>query len=210
MPSEQLSVLVADEQPPYRDSVVRVVRQSVLLSLAAECGDGREALAAIERLRPDVAVLSATLPSLSASRVLTAVARDRRPIRVVLIGDAAHAYDSIALGAVACLSREARLDEVADAIAAAARGGSYFGADVQTRLAYELRVRRERSGPVLTDREREVLRLVADGQSVPGIAGTLHLAPATVKTHLAHVYEKLGVGERAAAVAHAMRHGLLE
>jgi two-component system nitrate/nitrite response regulator NarL len=77
-------------------------------------------------------------------------------------------------------------------------------------VAREIRLRAGAGRVRLTERERAILRLIADGRSLPAIARELHLAAATVKTHVAHVYEKLGVSERAAAVAEAMRRGLLE
>jgi two-component system nitrate/nitrite response regulator NarL len=76
-------------------------------------------------------------------------------------------------------------------------------------LATEIRQRAEPSAPVLSAREREVLNRIARGQSVPAIAGELFVAPSTVKTHVQRLYEKLGVSDRAAAVAEAMRQGLL-
>ncbi|HRD10748.1 MAG TPA: LuxR C-terminal-related transcriptional regulator, partial [Mycobacterium sp.] len=77
-------------------------------------------------------------------------------------------------------------------------------------LAVEIRRRAEPSGPSLSAREREVLGMIAHGQSIPAIAEALFLAPSTVKTHVQRLYEKLGVSDRAAAVAEAMRRGLLE
>ncbi|RIT02345.1 DNA-binding response regulator, partial [Mycobacteroides abscessus] len=74
----------------------------------------------------------------------------------------------------------------------------------------EIRKRAQPAGPSLSTREREVLRMIAAGQTVPAIARALFLAPSTVKTHVQRLYEKLGVGDRAAAVAEAMRRGLLE
>lgn len=213
MPDERITVLAAEEQPLCRESLTRLIRQRVEFELVAECVDGRAALEAIERLHPRVAVLSRTLPLLPATRVIAALARDKRRTKVVLLADAADraaAYDAVAHGAAGCLSRRAELDEIAEAITTAAVGRTYLGRDVQHALAGELRLRAPRTGPVLTAREAEVLRLVADGCSTPAIASRLQLGQTTVKTHLAHVYEKLGVAERAAAVATAMRSGLLE
>jgi two-component system, NarL family, nitrate/nitrite response regulator NarL len=77
-------------------------------------------------------------------------------------------------------------------------------------LASEIRKRNEPSGPTLSAREREVLVMIADGKTIPAIAAELYLAPSTVKTHVQRLYEKLGVNDRAAAVAEAMRRRLLE
>jgi two-component system nitrate/nitrite response regulator NarL len=87
---------------------------------------------------------------------------------------------------------------------------SVLDPEIQAGVAREIRMRAENERPALTAREREILRLTADGRSAPQIAEQLYLSPTTVRTHLQHLYEKLGVSDRAAAVAEAMRQRLLE
>ena len=117
----------------------------------------------------------------------------------------------MAAGARGYLSKQAARQEICDALVGIAAGGTAFAAEVQTGLAAELHERQgAERGPSLTPREREVLKLVADGRSAPEIGQLIHLSPATVKSHLQAIYEKLGVSERAAAVAEAMRRGLVE
>jgi two-component system nitrate/nitrite response regulator NarL len=213
VPGRRIRVLAGDHQPLFRDALARVVRQRIAFELVAEVDDGRAALDAIGRLRPDVAVLSVPLPSLDGERVLNAVVRDALPTRVLLLTDAsapAAAYRAIECGAAGCLTKSASADQLCDAITTAARGGVFVDRDLQTVLASEIRLRRRHEEPVLTARECEVLRLVADGMANTNIAEALGISLPTVKTHLAHVYEKLGTSDRAAAVAEAMRHGLLE
>ncbi|MCB0943437.1 MAG: response regulator transcription factor, partial [Mycobacterium sp.] len=91
-----------------------------------------------------------------------------------------------------------------------AKGRDVLAPRLASGLAVEIRRRAEPSGPSLSAREREVLGMIAHGQSIPAIAEALFLAPSTVKTHVQRLYEKLGVSDRAAAVAEAMRRGLLE
>jgi two-component system nitrate/nitrite response regulator NarL len=211
--SKRITVLVGEPEPLYRDAVARMVRQQVRFELAGEVADGREALARIVARRPDVAVLSTSMPGLGGERVLNAVVRDGLPTRVVLLAarvSPGDAYRAIEAGAAGCLTKLAGPDQLCEAVATAARGGTFLGREVQSGLAREIRLRRNDERPLLSDRERQILRLVADGCSAPAIAGRLHLGRATVKTHLAHVYGKLEVSERAAAVAEAMRRGLLE
>jgi two-component system nitrate/nitrite response regulator NarL len=120
-------------------------------------------------------------------------------------------YRSIASGARAYLVKTARASAIGDAVLAVARGQSVFPPEVQTGLASEIRMRRELADrPLLSPRELDVLRLAADGLSAGEIATELHLSAATVKSHLQRVYEKLEVSDRAAAVAQAMRRGLLD
>lgn len=213
MAAPRITVLAGDHQPLYRDAVARVVRQEPGLDLVGEVSDGRAALAAIAAGRPAVAVLDVGLPGVDGLGVLRAVVRDRLPTRVVLIATQmtpSAAYRAVAAGAAGCLTTAAAADDVRAAIAAAGAARTYLGADIQHALAAELRSRSRPERPLLSRREAQVLRRVADGLSAPAIARDLGLGEATVKTHLAHLYDKLEVSERAAAVATAMRRGLLE
>jgi two-component system nitrate/nitrite response regulator NarL len=211
---ERIRVVVADDHPIYREGMVRAIGERPDLDLVGEADDGREALAKIEELEPDVALLDIQMPELDGLEVLSAARRDASPTEILLLSahvDSEHAYGAVAAGAKGYLSKQAARGEICDAIVTVARGGTVFDPEVQTGLASELHEReRGRHGPALTPREREVLKLVAEGRSAPEIAERIHLSPATVKSHLQAIYEKLGVGERAAAVAEAMRRGLLE
>src|SRR5690606_14123512 len=121
------------------------------------------------------------------------------------------AYQTVAEGARGYLSKEASRQEICDAIVTIARGGTALAPEVQAGLAREIQQRERADGrPELTPRESEVLQLIAEGLSAPQLGRRIHLSPTTVKTHLHTLYEKLGVSDRAAAVAEAMRRGLLE
>jgi len=206
-------VLAADGQPLYRDAVVRAIRERPELELVAQARDGREALAAIGSAQPDVAVIDPALTGLTGKQLLNAVARDGLQTRVVLIAAAAEpgeVYAALAEGAAGYLTKDADARELCDAITAVARGRTVLASELQAGVAGEIRLRAPHDRPVMSERERETLALIAEGLSAPQIGRTLHLSTATVKTHLQHIYEKLGVSERAAAVAEAMRRGLLE
>lgn len=169
-------------------------------------------MANLRRLRPDVAVLDYRMPGLDGAEILDSIRRERLETRVVLLSAFASGdvvYEAVAAGAAAFLAKDAERDEICDAVAAVARGETWLPQAVQGQLVSEVQARGVDTQPVLTAREREVLTLIADGMSAPSIAERLHLSPATVKSHLQHVYEKLGVSDRAAAVAEAMRRGLL-
>jgi two-component system, NarL family, nitrate/nitrite response regulator NarL len=206
-------VLAADGQPLYRDAVARAIRERPELELVGQAGDGRAALEAIGTAQPDVALIDRTLTGLSGNQVLNAVARDGLRTRVVLIAakpEPGDVYAALADGAAGYLTKDADARELCDAITAVARGKTVLASELQAGVAGEIRLRAPHDRPVLSDRERETLTLIAEGLSAPQIGRTLHLSTATVKTHLQHIYEKLGVSERAAAVAEAMRRGLLE
>jgi two-component system, NarL family, nitrate/nitrite response regulator NarL len=205
---------VADDHPVYREGIVRAINERPDLELVGEAGDGREALDQIKELEPDVAVLDIRMPGLDGTQVLAAIRRDSTATQVLFLTafmEPELAYRTVADGAKGYLSKSAARQEICEAIVTVARGGTALAPEAQEGIAQEIQ-ERERSGgrPELTSREGEVLRLIADGLSAPQIAKELHLSTTTVKTHLHTLYEKLGVSDRAAAVAEAMRRGLLE
>jgi two-component system nitrate/nitrite response regulator NarL len=139
--------------------------------------------------------------------------REQLPTRVVFLSahvDSEVVYRAVALGAAAYLSKEADRAAIFDAVVAVARGQTVLSPEIQSGLAEQIQRREAAPCPVLSPREQDVLQLIAAGGSAPEIARQLHLSPSTVKTHMQSLYEKLGVSDRAAAVAAAMRNGLLE
>jgi two-component system nitrate/nitrite response regulator NarL len=210
---ERVKVLVADDHPVYREGIVRAVKERPDLELVGEAADGREALAEIKRLKPDVAVLDIRMPGLDGTQVLGAMRRDGVATEVLFLSafmEPELAYSTVASGARGYLSKEAARQEICEAIVTVARGGTALAPEVQAGLASAVRNRERTEASSLTPREQEVLLLIAQGLSAPQIGKRIHLSAATVKTHLHTLYEKLGVSERAAAVAEGMRRGLLE
>jgi two-component system nitrate/nitrite response regulator NarL len=211
--ADRVRVLVAEDHPLFRQAVVRTVKERPDFEVVAVSADGRQALEAIRALRPDVAVLDLKMPGLDGVQVLNALTRDGDSTRVVLLSaylDGPTAFEAVAAGAAAYLSKDADGTRIADAIAAVARGETVIGQEVQSGLAQQIRAHRDGRRALLSEREREVLGHVAAGRSAPEIGRLLFLSTATVKGHLQSLYDKLGVSDRAAAVAEAMRRGLLE
>lgn len=209
----RVRVFVADDHPVYREGVARAIKARPEFELIGEAEDGRQALAGIKELAPDVAILDVQMPGLQGTEVLHAIKRDGMPTRVVLLSahvDSETVYRAVASGAGAYLSKESSRERICDAVAAVARGEVVLSAEVQAGLASEIQIRERDERPALTPREHEVLVLTANGHSAPEIGKQLHLSQSTVKTHLKSLYEKLGVSDRAAAVAESMRRGLLE
>jgi two-component system, NarL family, nitrate/nitrite response regulator NarL len=209
----KIRLYIADDHPVFLDGLVRTVRERPELELVGQGRDGREALADLARMRPDVAVIDLRMRGLSGTEVLRAARRDGLETRIILLSadtESESVYSAVAAGAAGYLSKESDREEILDAVSAAARGEAVLSPDVHTGLAAAVRRREAAPRPVMTAREREILALTAEGRSAPEIARDLHLSPATVKGHLQSLYEKLGVSDRAAAVAAAMRRGLLE
>ena len=210
---ERVRVIVADDHPLYRDGVVRALSASGLVEVVAEADDGRAALEQIQEHQPDVALVDYKLPELDGVAIVNAVVRDNMSTRVLVVSaftDSGIVYQALETGAAGFLSKEARREQILDAVLACARGESVVPSDIAAGLVSEIRLRKHDDRPALTQREHEILRLIAAGKSLPEIAKELYLGLTTVKTHVQHLYEKLGVSDRAAAVASAMRRGLIE
>ena len=210
---QRVRVVVADDHPLYREGVVRALSASGQVEIVAEAEDGRSALAEIQQHRPDVALLDYKLPELDGVAVTNAVVREQLPTRVLLVSafaDSGIVYKALETGAAGFVSKEARREQIVDAVLACSRGENVVPPDVAAGLVSEIRLRKQDDTPALTPREQEILHLIASGKSLPEIAKELFLGLTTVKTHVQHLYEKLGVSDRAAAVASAMRRGLIE
>lgn len=211
---KRTTILIADDHPLFREAISRVIGAGQDLELVAEAVDGREALEKIRELQPDVAVIDVRMPEIDGSNVLATLREEGLPTSVVFLSaflDSKTVYEAVAAGAKAYLSKEAEPEEIVRAIEAAARGETILSPEVQTGLAEQIRFREENEArPRLSEREHEVLQLIAQGLSAPDIGKRIHLSTATVKTHLQHLYEKLGVSERAAAVAEGMRRGFVD
>lgn len=211
--NQKVRVIVADDHPLFRDGLVRALTSSGLVDVVGEADDGPSALALIKEHAPQVALLDHQMPGMDGAQVAAAVLRDELPTRVLLVSansDATIVYHALQQGAAGYLPKESSRAEIVNAVLECARGRDVVAPELASGLAMEIRRRAEPSGPMLSGREREVLGRIAEGASIPVIAKDLFLAPSTVKTHVQRLYEKLGVGDRAAAVAEAMRRGLLE
>jgi two-component system, NarL family, nitrate/nitrite response regulator NarL len=210
---KRVRVVVADDHPLYRDGVVRALSASGQVEIVAEAEDGRTALAEILEHCPDVALLDYKLPDLDGVAITHAVIREQLPTRVLLVSaftDSGVVYKALETGAAGFVSKEAKREQIVDAVLACSRGENVVPPDIAGGLVSEIRLRKQDDTPALTKREQEILHLIAAGKSLPEIAKELFLGLTTVKTHVQHLYEKLGVSDRAAAVASAMRRGLIE
>jgi two-component system nitrate/nitrite response regulator NarL len=171
---------------------------------------------ALEQLRelvPTVALLDYRLPGRDGLEILAALQQARLPTRVVILtgeGTSDAIYDAVTLGAAGFLTKQSTMAEICAAVVAAADGDTVLAPSVQAGLVSELRARELGERAELTARELEVLRLVAEGLTSPQIAERLQIRSSTVKTHVQNVFEKLGVSDRASAVAAGMRRGLVE
>jgi two-component system, NarL family, nitrate/nitrite response regulator NarL len=206
-------VVVANGEPLFGDAVERVVRQCTRFQLVAQATDGDSAIEHLRTLKPDVAVLGPSLPGLDGRKLLALAKVEQLPTRLLFVDDDFDdetTYDLLGGGAVGVLAKTASREQLRDAILAAAEGREFLTGDRLSAITREIRLRTRHDRPILSQREREILQRIAKGENAVTIARAMHLGLSTVKTHRAHLYDKLGVSDRAAAVAVSMRRGLIE
>jgi DNA-binding NarL/FixJ family response regulator len=204
-----ITVLIVDDHPVVRDGLRGMFAAHPRFDVLGEAGDGAEAIAAAERLRPDVVLMDLRMPRTDGVTAITELARRGVPARVLVLTT----YDTdsdvlpaIEAGATGYLLKDAPREELFRAVEAAARGQAVLSPAVATRLMGQMR---QPASEPLSQRELEVLELIAKGSTNREAARRLFISEATVKTHLLHVYAKLGVNDRAAAVATAFSRGYL-
>jgi DNA-binding NarL/FixJ family response regulator len=174
-----------------------------------EAGDGSEALALAETLRPDVILMDLRMPDVDGATAIERLSERGNPARVLVLttyDTDADVLPALKAGATGYLLKDSPRAELFRAVRAAHRGESVLAPSVAARLVTQLRTPAQ---DTLSDRELEVLSLIAQGETNRDTAARLFISEATVKTHLLHIYSKLDVNDRAAAVATAYERGLL-
>lgn len=212
-PPDKVRVVVGDDHPMFREGVVRALSLSGSVDVVGEASDGTSALELIKAQVPDVALLDYRMPGLDGVQVAAAVLSNELPTRVLLISahdEAPIVYQALQQGVAGFLLKDSTRNEIVKAVLDCANGQDVVAPALVPGLAGEIRQRATPATPALSARETEVLKRIASGQNIPAIAAELFVAPSTVKTHVQRLYEKLGVSDRAAAVAEAMRQGLLD
>jgi DNA-binding NarL/FixJ family response regulator len=206
---DPIRLLIVDDHPVVRDGLRGMLAGEPGLEVVGEASDGAEALALVGSLRPDVVLMDLRMPGLGGAAAIRALAEQGAQARVLVLTT----YDSdsdvvpaLEAGATGYLLKDAPREQLVRAIHAAARGEAVLAPSVATRLVSQLRAPAQ---DALSDRELEVLTLIAQGETNRGAAARLFISEATVKTHLLHIYAKLEVNDRAAAVAAAYERGLL-
>ena len=197
----------------FAEALIRMVAGCEELELVGQAADGESALADIRELAPDLAIVDLNLPGLGGLEVLAGVDADEDGPRVMILtgsDDDEEVYRAVAAGAAGVLSKADSRVDITAAMVKVARGQTVVSPSFHGALADQVRQRDRASASPLSERETDVLSLTADGCSAAEVGERLHLAVPTVRTHLANIYEKLGVSSAPAAVAEAMRRGLVK
>lgn len=204
-----IRLLIVDDHPVVRDGLRGMFTGDPGFEVVGEAADGAEAVALVATVRPDVVLMDLRMPGMNGVTAIGRLARSGSTARVLVLttyDTDADVLPAIEAGATGYLLKDTPREELVRAVWAAARGESVLAPSVAGRLMGRLRAPVEEP---LSQRELEVLTLVARGASNREAAARLFISEATVKTHLLHVYAKLGVNDRAAAVATAYDRGLL-
>ncbi|MQS14290.1 response regulator transcription factor [Streptomyces kaniharaensis] len=225
MTGESTRVLVADDQTVVREGIVMLLGLLPGIEVVGAAADGEEAVALVERHRPDVVLMDLRMPrcdGVEATRRIRAAHPETEVVVLTTFADDDSLFPALQAGARGYLTKDAGGEEIARAIADVRSGAAGLSPQVQLRLLERLSETPSAAPPEqptasarprelpdgLTAREAEVLALIAEGFSNTEIAQRLFVSPATVKTHINNLFAKTGVRDRAQAVAYAFRHGI--
>ena len=210
---DPLRVLVVEDHPLFRKGVVALLDTALGFSVAGVAVSGEEAVTRTADLRPDVVLMDLQLPGMSgieATRAILAAAPDRKVLVLSLFEDEESVFLALRAGARGYVLKDADEEELVGAIRAVARGEAIFSQAVAGRvLAFFAQPRQApKAFPELTDRERDILGLLAQGHPNPSIARRLSLSPKTVANYVSSIFAKLQVADRAEAMIRAREAGL--
>jgi DNA-binding NarL/FixJ family response regulator len=209
-------VLIADDEEMVRTGLRLVLDREPDIDVVGEAGDGHAAVEQTNVLEPDIVLMDVRMPHLDGIEATRRISSSQTATRVIVLttfDEDEYVYDALKAGASGFLLKYAAADDLVHAIRVVAAGEAMLAPSVTRRLI-ETFARRDAQGPAssivtLTVREREVLKLVAQGMSNSEIADALVLSRATVKTHVANILEKLDVRDRVQAAAIAHQSGLM-
>lgn len=212
----QIQVLIADDHPVVRIGLRQLLQSDAGFKVVGESADGHDTLDMVRRLRPDVLLLDVSMPGLSGLEVLRALLSEPGATRVVLLTagiEQQQLVEAVELGARAVVLKDSAARDLADAIRAAANGQCWIGRQTTGSLVEVLQQRArasmDRPSFGLTPRELQVISTVAAGCTNKDIARTLAISEDTVKRHLTHIFDKLGVSNRLELGLFAIHHKLV-
>lgn len=207
-------ILLADDHRMFRQGLREVIERKTDFEVVGEAGTGREAIAMIEALRPDIVLLDIQMPELNGVTVAQQVARTHPDVKIVMLTmyrEDQHLVDAIQAGAQGYLLKDADADELIGVLMRVLRGESAIDPALTSRVFEAIRrlQARDAEQAALTERERDILQLVAAGHDNKTIAARLHLSEKTVGNRLSEIFQKLGVTNRTQAALVAIQRQLI-
>jgi DNA-binding NarL/FixJ family response regulator len=213
-----IRVALVDDQAIVRAGVARILSPADGFEVIAECGNGREAVDQLPAQQPDVVLMDIRMPVLDGIAATAALRQASSAIAVLVLttfGEDEVLWGALEAGAAGFVLKDTGADDLIAAVRAVANGAAWFDPVVAPRILEHYRRQVAPSGrqaarlELLSEREHEVLHLMARGATNAEIAATLFVAEATVKTHIGSMFGKLGVRDRAAAIVFAYDHGVV-
>jgi two-component system response regulator NreC len=209
-----IRVVVVDDHAVVRSGLRLLLDQEADIETVGEAGDAREAIFEVRSKHPDVVIVDVTMPGESGIEVLPKLLEESPETKALVLSmhdDPSYVRDAFAAGAGGYVLKEAVDTEVVAAVRQVAAGKRYVNPDLGARLVEaDARARAAVEADPLSDREREVLRLLALGHTNQEIAKMLYISVRTAETHRAHVMQKLRLSTRAELVRYALEHGVIE
>ncbi len=206
---QPIRVLLVDDHPVVRAGIEGILNSQPDIEVVGEASDGMEALHLNRALQPDVILMDLQMPAMDGVTAIKAIREQANPPYILVLttyDTDADIVQAIQAGATGYLLKDTPREDIFAAVRQVAKGESVLTPVVASRLMARMRAPAEEQ---LSERELEVLALVSQGHSNQDIAKQLHISAATVKTHLIHIYGKLGVNDRTAAVTTALEKGIL-
>ena len=214
-----IRILLVDDQPLFREGLRTLLSVHADFEVVGEAGNGEEAIRLARSLRPSVVLMDLQMPVLDGVAATRRLHQEQPECRVIVLttfDDDEMVFDGLRAGAVGYLLKDAPSEKLAEAIRVAARGETFLQPSVAAKVVAEFaRLSKQKLGPSnsltepLSERELEILRLIARGASNREIAGALFLAEGTVKNHVTNILEKLAVRDRTQAALKAKDSGLI-
>lgn len=211
-----IGAVIADDHPIVREGLRRLLEAEDDIEIFSEASDGLEVLEKVAKYDPQVVILDITMPNLGGLETLQQLRSAHPNVKVILLSVHAEPpfiQSAVSLGVDGYVLKNGRVDEVITAIRAVTEGGSYFSPPVAKEIVEQLRSPNRTSADpfsMLSTRERQVLRLIAEGLSAKEIASELGISTKTVEAHRTSIMRKLGARKATELVRYALRHGLIE
>jgi DNA-binding NarL/FixJ family response regulator len=212
-----IRILLADDHTVVRDGLRALLERQPDMTVVAEAGDGRDSVRLAEEQSPDVVVMDITMPNMNGIEATRRILAANPRTAVVILSmhqDESYVLRSLKAGAKGYLLKDSLRSDIVDAIRAVSQGRSFLTRKISRMLQEDYVRQMERRGAedsydLLTDREREILQLVAEGKANKEVAGLLNISLTTVETHRAHILQKLGLHSVPDLVLYAVRKNII-
>ncbi|MCH9015962.1 MAG: response regulator transcription factor [Gemmatimonadetes bacterium] len=209
-------ILIVDDHTMVRDGLSSMLQRQPDFEVVGEASNGKEGVEQAERLRPDLILMDLRMPEMDGVEAMRKIRLHQPEVDFLVLttfDTDEYIFDAVEVGAKGFLLKDTSRDELFNAVRTISNGNSYFQPDIASRLADQFAVLRKGGGHVtdaLSEREREVLNLIAQGKANKEVASELSLSESTVKSHVSNIFSKLGVNDRTGAVTTAIQKGIIK